>query len=71
VTYPSLVSEAQGGGHGGPDRPARNDANVVIDLIGAGKIHPVASKIYPLQDIAIAPAGFQVKRYRDKRVLIP
>ena len=43
----------------------------LVDLVNAGQIKPLISKTYPLQDIAVAQADFQAKRYPGKLVLIP
>lgn len=43
----------------------------LVELMNAGRIRPLISKTYPLQDIAQAQEDFQSKRYPGKLVLIP
>jgi len=43
----------------------------LVDLINQGKIRPLVSKTYPLEDIARAQEDFLSKRYPGKLVLIP
>lgn len=56
--------------HGATFQPPEVFARLV-DLINAGRIRPLISKTYPLQDIARAQDTFQSKRFPGKLVLIP
>lgn len=43
----------------------------LVGLINAGRVRPLVSKTYPLQEIATAQADFAAKKYPGKLVLIP
>lgn len=43
----------------------------LIDLVISGRLRPLVSNTYPLQEIHAAQADFQSKRYPGKLVLIP
>jgi alcohol dehydrogenase len=43
----------------------------LMELVNAGRVRPLISKTYPLQDIAQAQADFEAKAYPGKLVLIP
>lgn len=56
--------------HGSTYQPAAVFERLV-DLINQGKLRPLVSQTYPLQDIATAQAQFQTKALAGKLVLIP
>ncbi|MFC6688483.1 alcohol dehydrogenase family protein [Jhaorihella thermophila] len=56
--------------HGSTFQPVEVFARLV-DVINAGRLKPLVSQTYPLQDIHAAQADFEAKRYPGKLVLIP
>lgn len=56
--------------HGCTFQPAEVFAGL-IGMVNTGKVRPLISKTYPMQDIAKAQEDFQSKRYPGKLVLVP